>query len=211
MTVPAPDPSDDNNYAQTPADYRVTRLVVVGNSVVVHTNIGEVTCYPATANLFLPRRGGSVISHDPDPDSPPEDPGAPAIDDYPYKNDPINTADPWAFYKRECVSFCCWRVRKRTPFTNFTNFYGGVRWGNAITWDNAARQVGIRVDSTPAVGSIAVRNTGTYGHVAYVREVNTDGSFDTEEYNSLNDHIYHSYDPSGAGRFDSFIHFEDGP
>lgn len=211
------DPVDDNT-PQEPGDYRIQRLEVVGNSIIAHTNIGLVTCYRAAGNIWIPRRGG--VAYDTDPstpdDPPPVDPGTgtpgtvyAAIDDYPFPNQAIGTPDPWAFFARECVSFTCWRVRKRTRHASFTNHYRGVRWGNANTWDNAARSVGIRVDGTPAVHSIAVRNTGKYGHVAYVRQVHSDGSFDTEEYNSLNDHIYHQYNPTSSGRFDSFIHFED--
>lgn len=218
------DPSDDNDTPQAPSDVQITHIETVGDSLIVRSNIGQLTAYRAQTGIYIPRRSGIFTDPDvnvdpapPDPDDPPPpdpdpDPTIYApINDYPYRYDSWGVADPWAFYKRECVSFCCWRVRKRTPVTNFVNVYRGVRFGNAINWDNAARQVGFRVDSTPAVHSIAVRNSGKYGHVAYVRKVNTDGSFNTEEYNSLNDHIYHQYNPSAAGRFDSFIHFEDGP
>jgi surface antigen len=225
MSEPIEDPSDNNDNPQSPQDVVIKHIETVGESLIVRTNIGQLTCYRTTTGVYIPRRGGVFVDGDaPDPDPLPPDPTDPppdppdedptiyaAVNDYPYRYDAINTADPWLFYKRECVSFTCWRVRKRTPVTNFTNIYRGIRFGNAINWDNAARQVGFRVDSTPAVHSIAVRNSGKYGHVAYVRKVNTDGSYCTEEYNSLNDHLYHQYNPSSAGRFDSFIHFEDGP
>lgn len=221
MAEPIPDPTDDNT-PQAPSDVTISNVQMVGESLIIRSNIGQLTAFRNSQGLWIPRRGGSFIDPDgidpdptpaePDPTDPPPDPGVfAAVDDYPYPNATLYTADPWAFYKRECVSFACWRVRKRTPVTNFVNVYRGVRFGHAINWDNAARQVGFRVDSTPAVHSIAVRNSGKYGHVGYVRQVHADGSYDTEEYNSLNDHIYHKYNPSSAGRFDSFIHFEDGP
>ena len=46
------------------------------------------------------------------------------------------------------------------------------RWGNANTWaTNAAKTVGYTVSSTPAVNTIAVSTSGTYGHVAWVTRI----------------------------------------
>ncbi|WP_344447560.1 CHAP domain-containing protein, partial [Kitasatospora nipponensis] len=50
-------------------------------------------------------------------------------------------------------------------------------------WDDAARRVGVTVNTTPTVGAIAVNDTHNVGHVAYVNAVYSDGSFDVEEYN----------------------------
>ena len=68
--------------------------------------------------------------------------------------------------------------------------FKGVHWGNATNWDNAARAAGIPVYKTPKVGDIAVRDSGTWGHVAYVAKVNADGSFMVEEYNHLRPDTY---------------------
>lgn len=107
-------------------------------------------------------------------------------DDYPYKNDSWENPDPWNFYKRECTSFAAWRLRQLgVPFHNHYK----THWGNANHWDDAARAVGIRVDDTPTVGSIAQWNSGRFGHVAYVAEV-ANGQVLLEEYNYRGSHEY---------------------
>ena len=67
-----------------------------------------------------------------------------------------------------------------------------------------------RSTSPPRVGDIAVRNSGTWGHVAYVAKVNSDGSFMVEEYNHVRSDTY-SYrratKGTGSEQFSDFIHF----
>lgn len=125
--------------------------------------------------------------------------------DYPYKSDSSSEADPWLFYKRECVSFAAWRVRQRLG-VDFTNSYRGVHWGNAINWDNAALSAGVKVDHTAKVGAVAQWNTGTYGHVAYVARVNSDGTILIEEYNYLSAHNYDTRTIS-ASSVGNYLHF----
>jgi surface antigen len=126
-------------------------------------------------------------------------------DDYPYKTDSSSEADPWLFYKRECVSFAAWRIRQRLG-VDFTNSYRGVHWGNANNWDDAAASAGVRVDHTAKVGAIAQWNTGTYGHVAYVARVNSDGTILLEEYNYLNAHAYDTRTVA-ASSVGNYLHF----
>ncbi|MEV5750242.1 CHAP domain-containing protein [Actinoallomurus sp. NPDC052308] len=126
-------------------------------------------------------------------------------DDYPYKSDSSSEADPWLFYKRECVSFAAWRVRQRLG-VDFTNSYRGVHWGNANNWDDAALSAGVRVDHTAKVGAVAQWNTGSYGHVAYVARVNSDGTILVEEYNYLSAHNYDTRTIS-ASSVGNYIHF----
>jgi surface antigen len=126
-------------------------------------------------------------------------------DDYPYKSDSSSQADPWLFYKRECVSFAAWRIRQRLG-VDFTNSYRGVHWGNAINWDNAAASAGVKVDHTAKVGAVAQWNTGTYGHVAYVARVNGDGTVLLEEYNYLSGHNYDTR-TVGASSVGNYLHF----
>ncbi|MFB9839159.1 CHAP domain-containing protein [Actinoallomurus acaciae] len=126
-------------------------------------------------------------------------------DDYPYKSDSSSEADPWNFYKRECVSFAAWRIRQRLG-VDFTNSYLGVHWGNAINWDNAAASAGVKVDHTAKVGAIAQWNTGTYGHVAYVARVNGDGTILLEEYNYLSAHNYDTRTVT-ASSVGNYLHF----
>ncbi|KAJ1644987.1 hypothetical protein LPJ64_003399 [Coemansia asiatica] len=60
--------------------------------------------------------------------------------------------------------------------------YKGPNWGNANTWDNAARQTGVPVNSKPVPGCVAQTNAGKYGHVAWVAKV-SGNSVTIEEYN----------------------------
>lgn len=128
--------------------------------------------------------------------------------DYPYPG-ASSGVDPWNFYKGQCTSFAAWRVNHNLGI-RFSNSYKGQHWGNAINWDNAARAAGISVTGTPRAGDIAVRNYGTYGHVAYVAKVNADGSFVVEEYNFLHKNNYDTrttHVGKGTNYFDAFIHF----
>lgn len=106
---------------------------------------------------------------------------------YPYPNAPdcdeYGTAgcvpDRWNFYQGQCTSWVAWRLNARNGIP-FHNWYGGVRWGDASNWDDAARSLGIRVDSRPGNGAVA-----HYAwHVAYVERVNADGSLVLSDMNS---------------------------
>ena len=118
------------------------------------------------------------------------------VDDYPARlKEAAQDAlvDPWNFYNRECTSFVAWRLNNDAG-VGFHNYYLGVHWGNASNWRYAANQVGIPVDSTPTVGSVAWWAAGSpgssRGHVAWVR-ARTTTSITIEEYNYLS-----------AGRYD---------
>ncbi|HHJ99038.1 MAG TPA: CHAP domain-containing protein, partial [Actinobacteria bacterium] len=90
-----------------------------------------------------------------------------AVDDYPYRGQ--TGVDPWGFYKGYCTSFVAWRMNQNAGEGSFTNFMDGGRWGDAGNWANNARNLGITVDRTPAVGAIAWWAAGTVsysGHVA---------------------------------------------
>lgn len=82
--------------------------------------------------------------------------------------------DNWGMYNRECVSYTAFKVqqdylagRNSRPMP----YWGG--YGNANQWDDNARAAGIPVDRNPTPGSIAISNTGTYGHSMYVEQVGT--------------------------------------
>jgi len=81
----------------------------------------------------------------------------------------------------ECTSFVAWRINKRLG-VKFHNQYKGVNWGNANSWDDAARRTGVKVNSTPVPGCIAQTNAGNWGHVAWVTAVG-DKTVTIEEYN----------------------------
>lgn len=104
----------------------------------------------------------------------------PVIDDYPYKNS-CGPVDQWNYFKCQCTSFVAWRINERLG-VHFTNQYKGAHWGNANSWDEAARKTGIRVDSKPVPGCVAQSNGGSAGHVAWVTAVSGD-QVTIEEYN----------------------------
>lgn len=102
-----------------------------------------------------------------------------------YITMPINNDDydhqGHGFIANECTAFCSWRIidRHKIPFGNDYNLSSG-KWGNASNWGIAAKNAGIEVNSTPAVGSIAWWRSG---HVAWVSEVFSNGDITIEEYN----------------------------
>ena len=130
-------------------------------------------------------------------------------DDYPEElkdSRKDSLIDPWRFYNRECTSFVAWCLNSRNGIP-FDNGYGGVLWGNADNWDDAARTIGIAVDDEPAVGAVAFWQGPGVGHVAWVTSV-ADGQVWVEEYNIRSDGAYHlrcvDEDPP-----DGYIHVQD--
>jgi surface antigen/uncharacterized protein YraI len=107
-------------------------------------------------------------------------------DDYPFAGGSWHDVDPWRFYKRECTSFVAYRLNKVMKFSNFMR---GGHFGNAMGWDENARAIGMKVDRHPTVGSVMVRNSGTYGHVAMVAKVRP-GKIFVEQYNAGGTHVY---------------------
>jgi surface antigen len=129
------------------------------------------------------------------------DPG----DDYPakWKDRPMDSVlDQWREYNRECTSFVAWALYSRNGFN--MPFYD-----NANGWGPDATRRGYTVNSTPAVGSVAWSNAGTWGHVAYVVAA-SGGSVTIEEYN---EHFTGTYDKRtvAAATFTGYIHFKDQP
>jgi surface antigen len=123
-------------------------------------------------------------------------------DDYPFASASWNDVDPWRFYKRECTSFVAYRLNK---VMSFSNFMDGGHFGNAMGWDENARRLGFRVNRRPTVGSVMVRNSGTYGHVAMVAKVRPGRVF-VEQYNAGGTHVYSKQWLSVAS-YMTFIHF----
>jgi surface antigen len=115
------------------------------------------------------------------------------------------------FAQNNCTAFAAYRIASRLGVPNFSNSYGGTTWGNAGTWDDAARRVGVTVNTTPTVGAIAVNDVHKVGHVAYVNAVYSDGSFDVEEYNWNNPLAYgtrsHVHVSSAQADFQHMLHF----
>ena len=134
-----------------------------------------------------------------------------AADDYPdyLRNAPIDSlVDPWNFYNAECTSFVAHCINTRNG-VDFHNWYGGIRWGHAKNWGYAAQNLGIKVDNTPAVGAIAWWDGGTYGHVAWVKEVKGDKVV-IEEYNYKYSGKYNTREIA-ASNPKGYIHIKDLP
>ena len=142
----------------------------------------------------------------------PSNPGTPSGvigNNYPYSGQ-TSGVDRWNMYKGQCTSFAAWRIESVHHVKGFTNQYKGQHWGNANSWDDAARRSGVTVASRPKVGDIAQSDAGSYGHVAYVAKVNSNGSFVVEEYNWAHPEHYGTRTTTvggGHGQFDSFIRF----
>lgn len=143
-------------------------------------------------------------------------------DNYPYwdqcagchatwKGDSHSDVSVYGFYYRQCTDFAayCLNARNEVYFVN-SGSHAGITWGDAKNWGNAARQAGYAVDKNPAVGAVAWWSGGTYGHVAWVREVNG-GTVTIEEYN-YGSPVWHEdtlpYRKSGRhDPPDGYIHF----
>jgi surface antigen len=160
--------------------------------------VADAYVYTGRDGFVAPKCGGSTPA-----------PTGAIKDDYPYRG-ATSGVDPWNFYKGQCTSFAAWRVRHNLGVA-FSNSYKGQHWGNAEHWDDAARAAGIPVYKSPKVGDIAVRSSGTWGHVGYVAKVNSDGSFMVEEYNHVRSDTY-SYrratKGTGSEQFSDFIRFK---
>ena len=64
-------------------------------------------------------------------------------------------------------------------------------WGNAYSWDESAVARGYRVDRNPAPYTIAVSNSGAWGHVMWVEGVNDNGTINLSEYNNSYSSVSH--------------------
>ncbi len=70
--------------------------------------------------------------------------------------------------------YCTWYVASRRP----------IPWsGDAWQWFGNAKAMGFRTGNTPQPGAIMVTWESWVGHVAYVEQVNADGSFVVSEMN----------------------------
>ncbi|HEV7805121.1 MAG TPA: CHAP domain-containing protein [Solirubrobacteraceae bacterium] len=128
-------------------------------------------------------------------------------DDYPYKRRSPSKDDKWGFFYRECTSFVAFRLN-RFKGLKFKNLMRDGHFSNAQNWDNNARKIGFPVDERATVGSVMVRDSGRFGHVAIVAKV-TAKRFFVEEYNHNGGHRYGTrwVKFSQTSQWDHFIHF----
>src|SRR5665213_58315 len=131
---------------------------------------------------------------------------------YPYANPPACTdggaclTDAWDFYQGQCTSWVAYRLNQLNGIA-FNNNYGGRHWGNAEDWGGTAEALGIAVNGTPSVGSVAWYSSG---HVAYVEEVRSPTSVVISEMNYDYDNGFRvrTITPSSGWPTD-FIHIHD--
>lgn len=104
---------------------------------------------------------------------------------YPWANaDPNGVNWETLFYYRQCTDYAAWRfeVEFGVPFQN-TRPGNGSAWN----WPALARDQGFHVSSTPRANAVISWDRSayspTYGHVAWVDQVNSDGTIDVSEYN----------------------------
>jgi surface antigen len=116
-------------------------------------------------------------------------------DDYPWFSELSNNQggglSPLNYFYRECVDFVAWRLNRdagsySAPFkyvwSNLT-----PSGGNAYQWKRAWQKNGWETSTTPVAGAVAWYS---YGHVAYVKSVNGDGTITVEDYNQSGMHVY---------------------
>lgn len=158
-----------------------------------NASIASLKAQQQAANAAAARRYGATVtagdpSHHGYPDS-----WANAVQD--------TVVDSWGMYNRECVSYVAWRVDQA--------YHNMPYWGNipadAKYWPSNARAAGFRTGSSPKVGSAAVMTNGTYGHVAWVESVNSDGTITVSQYNWV--HGQYSEMTISSSAFDTYIYF----
>jgi surface antigen len=116
-------------------------------------------------------------------------------DDYPWFSELSNNQggglSPLNYFYRECVDFVAWRLNRDAGSLKAPYLY---TWstltpsgGNAYQWKRAWQNNGWETSTTPVAGSVAWYS---YGHVAYVKSVNADGTITVEDYNQSGLHVY---------------------
>ena len=162
---------------------------------------------------------------------------------YPAVTDCWGRGFEWDGYQLgQCTSYVAWRLRENGvgetdhAFAGHYGFYNQwraapcaaidraqvARWGHAHQWDDCAERIGIKVDKSPAPGSVLVRNDTAldrrtqqfFGHLAYVEATNPDGSIVISDANynaQCGIRTSHRVE-QGTGPYQgdyTFIHFED--
>lgn len=113
-----------------------------------------------------------------------EPPVAPAVQATAYPYEIASRVGPWGFPTRHSTDYVAWRLYERD-----VDFNKGMRgpngqsgeFGDAGTWAANALKIGLKVDQSPKPGSIAHWTAGEQGargtgHVAFVEQVNADGT-----------------------------------
>lgn len=114
--------------------------------------------------------------------------------------------DDRGFFQGQCTSWVAFRLSQRSDIS-FSNWYAGRHWGDARDWARVAKSIGRKPDEVPAVGAVAWFKRG---HVAYVEQVNGDGSIVISEMNfdGANGFRFVTVTPE-SGWPDKFLHLAD--
>ncbi len=131
---------------------------------------------------------------------------------YPYTDPPECTnggacvIDAWRFYEGQCTSWVAYRLNQLNGVA-FNDFYRGPQWGDASNWGATAETLGIPVDGTPTVGSVAWYADG---HVSYVEQVvsSTQVVISEMNYDTMNGFQVRTITPA-RGWPTAFIHIKD--
>ena len=116
-------------------------------------------------------------------------------DDYPWFSELSNNQggglSPLNYFYRECVDFVAWRLNRDAGSFTAPFLYNWSTLtptgGNAYQWKYAWQKQGWPTSTTPVAGSVAWYS---YGHIAYVKQVNADGTIVVEDYNQSGMHQY---------------------
>lgn len=131
--------------------------------------------------------------------------------------------DTWRFFTCNCTSYVAWRLNQEwRSITNnnsdihFWNYYRGSNfntptggWSNAEYWKANAQSLGIVVDSTPTVGSLAwwaESGSRPDGHIAFVERIDSQGKVCLSEYNADDDLKYRNDRCVSPSSVSGFIH-----
>jgi hypothetical protein len=115
--------------------------------------------------------------------------------------------DGRGFFQGQCTSWVAHRLSQLNGIS-FTNWYAGRHWGDADQWAEVAKSLKIKPSDKPRPGDVA---WFARGHVAYVENVNPDGSILMSEMNfdGHNNFRMVTLYPGGDGWPDKFIHVAD--
>jgi surface antigen len=131
---------------------------------------------------------------------------------YPYES--TTRIGPWGFTTRHAADYIAWRFFERdvTFSATMTGPNGTVaRFGDPAAWATHAAGLGFTVDTVPRAGAIAQWNAGeqgagTAGHVAYVEQVNPNGTVVVSEFDW---NVEYGYSQRTLVRAPRYIHIQD--
>ena len=138
----------------------------------------------------------------------------PAVSERAYPYESTTRVGPWGFTTRHAADYIAWRFFERD--VTFSATVAGpngtaARFGEPATWATHAAGLGFTVDSVPRPGAIAQWNAGEQGaggagHVAYVEQVNPNGTVVVSEFDW---NVEYGYSQRTLVRAPRYIHVQD--